>query len=118
MRFQRSMAMPLIRIGDTANDEKALTVFRGKYLNNEKFTSEDQIKVGDEVIVYGQLMNYSGIYELGTGNILYSINGQTSGIGAITADGGNKVIYNLNGQRLQKMQKGINIVNGKKVIVK
>lgn len=106
------------KIGDTANDEKALTVFRGKYLNNEKFTSEDQIKVGDEVIVYGQLMNYSGTYELGTGNILYSINGQTSGIGAITSDSGNKVIYNLNGQRLQKVQKGINIVNGKKVIVK
>lgn len=106
------------KIGDTANDEKALTVFRGKYLNNEKFTSEDQIKVGDEVIVYGQLMNYGGTYELGVGNMLYSLNGQTSGIGAITADGGNKVIYNLNGQRLQRMQKGINIVNGKKVIVK
>ena len=27
-----------------------------------------------------------------------------------------KVIYNLSGQRLQKLQKGINIVNGKKVI--
>lgn len=106
------------KIGDTVNDENALTVFYGYYLNGDKFTSEDQIKVGDEVIVYGQLMNYSGTYELGTGNILYSINGQTSGIGAITSDGGNKVIYNLNGQRLQKVQKGINIVNGKKVIVK
>ena len=29
-----------------------------------------------------------------------------------------KVIYNLSGQRLQKLQKGINIVNGKKVIMK
>ena len=27
-------------------------------------------------------------------------------------------IYNLSGQRLQKMQRGINIVNGRKVIVK
>lgn len=107
------------KIGDTVNDENALTVFYGYYLNGEKFTSKDQIKVGDEVIVYGQLMNYgSGTYELGTGNYLYSLNGQTSGIGAITSDGVNKVIYNLNGQRLQKMQKGINIVNGKKVIVK
>ena len=26
------------------------------------------------------------------------------------------VIYNLSGQRLNKMQKGINIVNGKKVL--
>ena len=31
---------------------------------------------------------------------------------------GEKAIYNLAGQRLQKMQKGINIVGGKKYIVK
>ncbi|MBP5393117.1 MAG: hypothetical protein J6Y59_04790, partial [Bacteroidaceae bacterium] len=30
----------------------------------------------------------------------------------------NEPIYNLAGQRLQQMQKGINIVNGKKVLVK
>ena len=28
------------------------------------------------------------------------------------------IIYNLSGQRLQKMQKGINIVGGKKVVIK
>jgi hypothetical protein len=28
------------------------------------------------------------------------------------------VIYNLSGQRLNSLQKGINIVNGKKVLVK
>jgi hypothetical protein len=27
-------------------------------------------------------------------------------------------IFNLAGQRIQKMQKGINIVNGKKVVLK
>lgn len=27
-------------------------------------------------------------------------------------------IYNLAGQRLSKMQKGINIINGKKIIIK
>ena len=31
---------------------------------------------------------------------------------------GDNVIYNLAGQRLSKMQKGINIVNGKKILVK
>ena len=30
----------------------------------------------------------------------------------------NRAIYNIAGQRLQKMQKGINIVNGKKVLIK
>ena len=33
-------------------------------------------------------------------------------------DGQKPVIYNLNGQRLNSLQKGINIVNGKKVLVK
>jgi hypothetical protein len=27
-------------------------------------------------------------------------------------------IYNLAGQRISKMQKGINIINGKKIVVK
>ena len=31
---------------------------------------------------------------------------------------GKPVIYNLSGQRLNSLQKGINIVNGKKVLVK
>ena len=37
-----------------------LTVFRSKYLNGEKFTAEDQIKVGDEVVVVGVLVLYNG----------------------------------------------------------
>lgn len=39
----------------------------------------------------------------------------TTGISAISADG-KQIIYNLAGQRLQKAQKGIYIVNGKKVL--
>ena len=43
----------------------------------------------------------------------------TDAINALeTADTKNALIYNLAGQRLQKMQRGINIVNGKKVLVK
>lgn len=42
--------------------------------------------------------------------------------GIMTIDNGQRttdnVIYNLSGQRLQKMQRGINIVGGKKIIVK
>lgn len=51
------------------------------YLGGKKFTSEDQIKIGDEVIVYGQLTNYNGTYEtVGKGAAYcYSINGQTAG---------------------------------------
>ena len=39
---------------------KDIIVFRAKYLNNEKFTAEDQIKVGDVVVIVGQLVNYKG----------------------------------------------------------
>ena len=54
-----------------------LEVFRGYYLQNEKFTSEDQLQDGDEVIVYGQLTDYNGTKEFTSGNYLYSLNGKT-----------------------------------------
>ena len=44
-----------------------LVVFRAKYLNNEKFTSADQIKVGDVVVIVGQLTNYGGTLEFNSG---------------------------------------------------
>lgn len=48
--------------------------------------------------------------------------GETTGIRTIdiTPEGWNNapVIYNLSGQRLNALQKGVNIVNGKKVVVK
>ena len=40
--------------------ETTLLVFQALYLGGEKFTSEDQLKVGDEVTVYGALVNYKG----------------------------------------------------------
>ena len=55
-------------------------VFRGKYLNDTKFTSEDQLKVGDEVVIYGDLVNYMGnTPELAQGNYLVSLNSSTGG---------------------------------------
>ena len=50
------------------------------YLGGQKFTSLDQIKVGDEVVVYGKLTNYNGTAEtVGKGAAyIYSINGKTS----------------------------------------
>ena len=49
-------------------DGKAdLIVYRAKYLNNEKFTAEDQIKVGDVVVIVGQLTNYGGTLEFNSG---------------------------------------------------
>ena len=55
-------------------------VFRGNYLDNAKFTSEDQLKIGDEVVVYGDLINYMGnTPELAQGNYIVSLNSSTGG---------------------------------------
>lgn len=42
----------------------------------------------------------------------------TVGINGVRANAAQKTIHNLKGQRLQKKQRGVNIVNGKKVTVK
>ena len=53
--------------------------FRILYLGNQKYTSGTDIKVGDEVIVYGKLMNYKGNTPETVANeaYLYSLNGKT-----------------------------------------
>lgn len=45
-------------ISDDGSDENAIVCYRSFFLNNEKFTAEDQIGVGDEVIITGKLVNY------------------------------------------------------------
>ena len=56
-------------------------IFRSLYFNGEKYTSGTDIKVGDEVIVYGALMNYRGNTPetVANENWLYSLNGNTGG---------------------------------------
>ena len=55
-------------------------VFRGRYRDNDKFTSVDQLKVGDEVLVFGDLINYMGnTPELSQGNYIVQLNGDGSG---------------------------------------
>ena len=45
-------------ISDDGSDENALTCFRAYSLNNQKFVAEDEIAVGDEVVICGKLVNY------------------------------------------------------------
>ena len=47
-----------------------------------------------------------------------SIESATTGISIVTTADNNNVIFNLQGQRINTVQKGLYIVNGKKVIVK
>lgn len=59
----------------TTNGEQ-FYVFRGNYLNGDKFTSEDQIKVGQTVTVVGTLVNFRGnTPEMAQGSRIVSISG-------------------------------------------
>jgi len=69
-------------ISDDGTATNQLTVFRGLGLGNKKFTASDEIKVGDDVIVYGKVVNFKGnTPEFTTGNYIYSLNGKTEGGG-------------------------------------
>ena len=54
-----------------------LEVFHGKYLNNANFTSSEQIKVNDQVVVYGKLQKYvkNSVVtpEIAADNYIYSL---------------------------------------------
>ncbi len=104
-------------ISDDGTTATTITVYRGYYLDGQKFTSEDQIKVGDEVIVYGKLTLYGTTYEINSGNQLYSIT-STDGINNVNAEvtDNNAPMFNLAGQRVNGNVKGIVIQNGKKLV--
>jgi len=46
-------------ISDDGSNDNALTVYRSKWLENASFTAENQIGVGDEVIIRGKLVNFT-----------------------------------------------------------
>lgn len=109
-------------ISDDGKSTSTLTVFRGKYLGNAKFTAEDHINAGDKVVVCGVLKNYAKddttTPEL-TNSYLVSINGTTTAINSVkTKTALDGAIYNLAGQRVSKSYKGVVIKNGRKYIVK
>ena len=74
---------------------------------------------GKEVMIQGYLLKYMG--RSGLKNIAdFILDGQqyTTGITVMKAEKANDAIFNLNGQRLVKAQKGLNIIGSKKVMVK
>lgn len=107
-------------ISDDGTTGNELQVYGGLSFKGEKFTSVDDIKVGDVVVVYGKLVKYKTTYELDKDNILISLNGTTTGITNITTDEAakNAPVYNLAGQKVTKAYKGVVIKNGKKMIQK
>ena len=45
-------------------DGKTILVFRAKNEGNQNFTSTDDLSVGDEVVIYGNITNYNGTLEI------------------------------------------------------
>ena len=107
-------------ISDDGKTGNELQVYGGLSFEGKKFTSVDDIKVGDVVVVFGKLKKYNTTYELDANNILISQNGTTTGITNITANEAakNAPVYNLAGQKVTKAYKGVVIKNGKKMIQK
>ena len=68
---------------ETGEEGTEFYAFHILYLENKKFvTGQTDIKVGDEVIIYGKLMNYRGnTPETASGAYLYSLNGVTENTG-------------------------------------
>ena len=106
-------------ISDDATAANKLTVFRGYFYDNKHFTSNDQIKVGDVVVVYGKLVNYNNKTPQVTSSSIYSLNGVVSGVDNITVDKNvDAPAYNVAGQRVNDAYKGIVVKNGKKYLNK
>lgn len=106
-------------ISDDATAANKLTVYRGYFYDKGKFTSKDQIKVGDVVVVYGKLVNYKNNTPQVTYSSVYSLNGVVSGVDNITVDKNvDAPAYNVAGQRVNDAYKGIVVKNGKKYLNK
>ena len=71
-------------ISDDGTTTTQLEVYRGYYLNGAKFTSEDQLKIGDEVVILGKLTKFYDNLQVDTGSSIVSINGQG---GTVAGDG-------------------------------
>ena len=77
-------------MSDDGSQNGEFYCYRILYLGNKKYTSGDDIKVGDEVVVCGKLMNYRGNTPETVANsaYLYSLNSQGGGGGGDTPSGG------------------------------
>ena len=62
---------------DIESGDATLNIYGGLDLGNTKFYGTDDLKVGEEVIVFGTLKKYNSIYEMDKNNYLISVDGKT-----------------------------------------
>lgn len=59
---------------DNLEDSLDIEAYHNRYLGNVPYTAEDQVKVGDTIVVKGCLAMYNDTYELAEGNYLVALN--------------------------------------------
>lgn len=80
-------------ISDDGEDANTFYIYASKYLGNKDYSEGAVLKVGDEVIVFGNITNYNGTYETAQNkNYLYSLNGENGGGGGDTPSGETKTV--------------------------
>ena len=62
---------------DKEGNLNSFYVYSGQGLGKTKFTSEEDLKAGDEVVVCGKVTNYNGTIEFQSQNYIVSLNGKT-----------------------------------------
>lgn len=62
---------------DKEGNLNSFYVYSGQGLNKSSFSSADDLKAGDEVVVCGKVTNYNGTIEFQSQNYLVSLNGKT-----------------------------------------
>ena len=111
MAFQYALYYPYT--SDTDYDEVFVT-------SGDNGTTLELILSGSQLKAFEGYIYVSFSYFDGTEAILLNTgdNDIVTGISSLKSETENEIIYNVAGQRLNKKQRGINIVNGKKVLVK
>lgn len=97
-------------IADDADAMTGLVVFRGKYIDGEAFTSEDQIELGAKVVVKGTLVYYNNeTPEFTSGSVILSY--EVAGVESLEIDLNAPVVYyNLQGMRVDNPSTGLYII--------
>ena len=71
-------------ISDNGEQENELEVYGGLAMNGDKFEAQDDLAVGDKVVVFGTLKDYNGTKEFDVNNYLVAF--ETAGIVVSTCD--------------------------------
>ena len=76
--FNASFGNITYNISDAVKGAVNLEVYRGLNFNSGKFASEEDLALGDTVVICGAITNYNGTHEVTQGSYLVSLNGKTS----------------------------------------